>query len=142
MSRAQIRTHRLPNGGHAFTGVPRLVKILFLENHAVFARLVIRRFLSDHKITVVPSLAEARGILAAADFDFELVLSDYDLDDGKGAEFVRECRALYPSLPIIAVSSHDEGNATLLRAGASAVCGKMEFERIAETIHDLTGCGG
>ena len=120
------------------------VKILYLENHAVFARLVMRRFLSDHLITVVPTIAEAREIMAAPDFDsrFELVLSDYDLDDGKGAEFVRECRAAHPVLPIIAVSSHDEGNETLLRAGASAVCGKMEFERIGEIIADLTAPKG
>lgn len=70
-----------------------------------------------------------------------MVLCDYDLDDGKGDEFVRECRGSTrtgrPCLPIIAVSSHETGNAALVRAGASAVCSKMEFERIGGVIESL-----
>ena len=108
------------------------MKILYLENQAVFAEQVTRPFLGAHRVTVVPSLAAARGSLASGGFD--LVLSDYDLDDGKGEEFVRECRATHPLLPIIAVSSHELGNAALVAAGASAVCSKMEFDRIQKVI--------
>ena len=85
---------------------------------------------------MVPTLAAARQAMASEDFD--LVLSDYDLDDGKGDEFVRECRAAHPHLPIIAVSSHEAGSAALMTAGASAVCSKMEFQRITEVIRQLT----
>ncbi len=108
------------------------MNILYLENHAVFAEQVKRQFLGAHRVTVVPSLAAARSSLASCSFD--LVLSDYDLDDGKGEEFVRECRAAYPLVPIIAVSSHDAGNAALVAAGASAICGKIEFDRIQQVI--------
>jgi CheY-like chemotaxis protein len=69
--------------------------------------------------------------------NYDLVLSDYDLDDGKGEEFVRECREACPDVPVIAVSSHEAGNAALLRAGAAAVCGKMEFDRIEQGIANL-----
>lgn len=113
----------------------RAVNILYLENHAVFAQQVVQQFLSAHRVTVVPSLLAARSAIASGGFD--LVLSDYDLDDGKGEEFVRECRATQPRLPIIAVSSHDEGNAALVAAGASAVCGKMQFDRIQQVIGGL-----
>jgi DNA-binding response OmpR family regulator len=111
------------------------VNILYLENHAVFAAQVTREFLQDHRVTVVPSLAAARNALASG--GFELILSDYDLDDGKGEEFVRECRATHLGMPVIAVSSHEAGNAALVAAGASAVCSKMEFERIQQVIEDL-----
>lgn len=111
------------------------VNILYLENHAVFAEQVTRQFLASHRVTVVPSLSVARSTLASDSFD--LVLSDYDLDDGKGEEFVRECRLTHPRLPIIAVSSHEAGNAALVRAGASAVCSKMEFDRIQQVIGSL-----
>ena len=111
------------------------MNILYLENHAVFAEQVTRQFLAAHRVTVVPSLLAARSALASG--GFELVLSDYDLDDGKGEEFVRECHATHPHLPIIAVSSHDAGNAALVRAGASAVCSKMEFDRIQQVIGGL-----
>ena len=112
------------------------MRILYLENHAVFAHQVSRQFLYEHIVTTVPSLAEARRAFAGRSFD--LVLSDYDLDDGKGDEFVRECRAAFPHLPIVAVSSHEDGNAALLKAGASSACGKMEFDRIQEVIGSLT----
>jgi DNA-binding response OmpR family regulator len=115
------------------------VNILYLENHAVFAGQVTKQFLGAHQVTVVPSLAAARIALSSG--THELVLSDYDVDDGKGDEFVRECRAAHPRMPIIAVSSHDEGNATLVRAGASAICGKMEFDRIAEVIKGFENQG-
>jgi DNA-binding NarL/FixJ family response regulator len=108
------------------------MNILYLENHAVFAQQVTSQFLKSHRVSVTASLVAARQALASGSFD--LVLSDYDLDDGKGDEFVRECRAAYPRLPIIAVSSHEAGNAALMRAGASAVCSKMEFDRIKEVI--------
>ena len=111
------------------------VNILYLENHAVFAQQVIQQFLSAHCVTIVPSLSAARSALASGGFD--LVLSDYDLDDGKGEEFVRECRASHPQLPIVAVSSHEEGNAALVAAGASAVCSKMQFDRIQQVIGRL-----
>ena len=68
---------------------------------------------------------------------FDLILADYDLDDGKGEEFVRECRAAHPGLPIIAASSHEAGNTALVRAGASAVCSKMEFHHIEQVIGGL-----
>jgi len=111
------------------------VNILYVENHTVFAEQVILQFLASHCVTVVPSISAARSALAAGRFD--LVLSDYDLDDGKGEEFVRECRTAYPRLPIIAVSSHEAGNAALLRAGASAVCSKMDFDHIQQVIEGL-----
>ena len=111
------------------------MNILYLENHAVFADQVTRQFLAAHHVTVVPSLAAARSSLASGTYD--LVLSDFDLDDGKGEEFVRECRAALPHLPIIAVSSHEAGNEALVRAGASAVCSKMEFHHIQQVIGGL-----
>lgn len=111
------------------------MNILYLENHAVFAQQVTQQFLRAHRVTVVPSLAAARSALASGGFD--LVLSDYDLDDGKGETFVRECRTTHPRLPVIAVSSHEAGNAALVAAGASAVCSKMEFDRIQQVIGGL-----
>jgi DNA-binding response OmpR family regulator len=109
-----------------------MARILFVENHAVFANQVARAFLNDHEVTTVPGLSEARAVLAKGVVD--AVLVDYDLDDGKGAELVRELQSRRPRPFIVAVSSHDEGNAAMLAAGADAVCGKMEFSRIGSVI--------
>ena len=111
------------------------MNILFLENHAVFARQVTQQFLAAHFVTVVPSLAKARAALSNNHYD--LILSDFDLDDGKGDEFVRECRLDHPQLPVIAASAHEAGSQALLKAGAAAVCGKLKFDRIQQVIDSL-----
>jgi DNA-binding response OmpR family regulator len=108
------------------------MKILFVENHSVFAQQVITHILSAHQVTVVPSLSEARLSLAAKQFD--LLLVDYDLDDGKGEELVRELRTAGNKIRIVGVSAREEGNAALLHAGVDAICSKMEFDRIQELI--------
>ena len=112
------------------------MRILYIENHAIFAEQVCRQFLSAHAVKVVSSLAAARPLLAACNYD--LLIVDYDLDDGKGDEIVRTCRALHPQLKIVASSSHEMGNTALLNAGASAVCGKMNFDKIQSVIEGIT----
>jgi DNA-binding response OmpR family regulator len=112
------------------------MNILYVENHAVFADNVIKQFLPRHLVTVVPSLSAARQAIPRGTFDFLLV--DYDLDDGKGDELVRELRASGSQIVIIGVSSHDEGNEALVRAGATAVCAKTEFDHIQNVIDIIT----
>jgi two-component system OmpR family response regulator len=108
------------------------MKILFVENHSVFAKQVISSFLSAHEVTVLPSLAAARVSLGENHFD--AILIDYDLDDGKGAELVHELREHGSRLRIIGVSAHDRGNAALKQAGADAICSKMNFDHIQEIL--------
>lgn len=116
------------------------MQILYVENHARFARLTAQQFLAAHQVTVIASLAAARETLAHGSFD--AILVDYDLDDGKGDELVRELvRELQSELQselqgpaarpvLIAVSSHQAGNDALVSAGIDAVCSKMQFSNI------------
>jgi DNA-binding response OmpR family regulator len=108
------------------------MKILFVENHSIFAKQVIDCFLSTHKVTVVPTLAAARADLNMNQYDILLV--DYDLDDGKGEELIRELRNKNSKLRIIGVSAHERGNSALLDAGADVICSKMNFDRIQEIL--------
>ena len=112
------------------------MNILYVENHAVFADNVIRKHLSRHTVTIVPNLAAARGAFLRS--PHRVILIDCDLDDGKGDELIRELRAQGNRAIAIGVSSHEEGNAALLRAGASAVCSKMQFDQIQNVIDTLT----
>src|SRR2546423_15479388 len=105
-----------------------VVRLLWVENHDVFARMAGRQFLAGHDLTVVPSLALAREALAARTFD--AVLLDYDLDDGKGASLVEFIHQL-PTVPVVvATSAHEDGNGFLLAAGADAGCPKGRFAAI------------
>jgi DNA-binding response OmpR family regulator len=110
----------------------RIWKILYVENHPRFAVIVVRRFLAAHQVTLVPGLEEARAALARERFD--VVLLDYDLDDGKGVVLVEELRRQAGRPLLIAASSHAEGNERLLQAGVDAACGKMDFARIEELL--------
>src|SRR5438046_10223194 len=97
---------------------PRM-NILFVEAHAVFAATMTRQFLSKHSVTVVPGLCAAREALAGGVFDLLLVV--YDLDAGNGDKLVRELRDSGKPLVIIGVSSHEKGNAVLLKESAVAI---------------------
>jgi hypothetical protein len=61
-------------------------------------------------------------------------LVDFDLDDGKGEEFVEWARASGFVGRIIGVSSHEAGNDALLRAGADSICLKIHFSQIAKLL--------
>ncbi|NOS71374.1 MAG: response regulator [Verrucomicrobia bacterium] len=108
------------------------MKILFVENHAVFAQQVTTQFLGEHEVKIVPSLADAR--IQIGQTVYELILVDYDLDDGKGAELIRELRTAGHGVRIIGVSAREEGNKAMLEAGANAICSKMKFDHIREFI--------
>lgn len=111
------------------------MKILFVENNHIFAKIVIDEFLPKYDVTVV---SEIRKALAELDQKYyDIVLADYDLDDGKGTELVNKLRKRGSTLAIIAVSSHEHGNSALLKAGADAVCSKLEFRRIEAVIEKL-----
>jgi len=115
------------------------MQILYVENYAIFSRTVVRTFLRDHVVNVVPSLAAARSALAGGDFD--VVIVDYDLDDGKGDTLVAELVQGPPPRPrIVASSSNADGNAALRRAGADAVCPKTRIAKI-NTVLDGLGFG-
>src|SRR5262245_18333082 len=101
------------------------MRLLWVENHAVFVRLAGQRFLSAHTVTVAVSLAEARRLLAEQAFD--AILLDHDLDDGKGTELMPLIATLPHRPTVIAASAHDDGNAALLAAGADAICPKSRF---------------
>lgn len=111
------------------------MRILYVENHPVFARLIAGRLLSMHDVTIVPSLALAGEELENNRFD--VILIDYDLDDGKGAELVSDLQNQPQRPKIIAVSAHETGNTAMQTAGADAVCAKADIQTIDFVIKSL-----
>jgi CheY-like chemotaxis protein len=116
------------------------VRLLWVENHATFARVAGRQFLSAYDVTVVPTLAAAREALR--DAAFAAVLLDYDLDDGKGTELIGTVRQMQPPPVVVATSAKDAGNEALLAAGAQAACNKTRFAQIEAVLRQaLAGEG-
>lgn len=111
------------------------MRILFVENHDVFAATVVGEFLAEHDVVIVPTVDAAQAELEAGTYDAALV--DYDLDDQKGDELVRRLRAAGSKILVVAVSSHADGNDALVRAGADAICRKMDFASISRVLAAL-----
>ncbi len=112
------------------------MKILFIENHSTFAKIVVQMFLSDHQIKIVPSMKLALKELEL-NRDYKVALIDYDLDDCKGNKVALIIKQLYPNIKIIATSSHLKGNNLILKAGADATCPKMDFSNIQSVIKSV-----
>ena len=104
-------------------------RLLYVETRARFAQVVCREYLADADVTVVASMAEAERA-ATAGRDFDAILADYDLKDGTGTALVLSLRAKGVKAPIIAVAAHEFGNQSMLRAGANAICEKMNLEQV------------
>lgn len=112
----------------------RSITLLYLEDHEVFARGVKDLMLSEYEVMWVTHITEAKAQWIAAPCPFDVVLCDYDLPQGKGTEFVLWLRDQGERVPIIAVSSHEDGNEVLMSAGANAICSKMDIAQIAAHI--------
>ncbi|HEW98595.1 MAG: response regulator [Candidatus Parabeggiatoa sp. nov. 3] len=111
------------------------MNILFVENHVVFAKIVTETLLNQHTVTIVSTLSKAWALISQEDYD--VILVDFDLDDGKGDELVKKIRAQNWPVKIVAVSSHDRGNLALQKAGADAICGKLSFREIEAVIEQV-----
>ena len=112
------------------------MKILWVENNDRFVAVAIPVFLSEHEVTIQPSLSEARTALDQSAFD--VVMVDYDLDDGKGTDLLPALTALEVRPTIIAVSSHEMGNALLRAAGADTICPKARFAALKGILQAMT----
>jgi len=111
------------------------MKVLYVENNHSFIAAVKREFFRGFEVRVESTIKGAMSAFESENFD--LVLCDFDLDDGKGRVVVESIRKIDHEIPIIAVSSHAKGNDELLKAGANLQCPKMEFGRINAVIREV-----
>jgi DNA-binding response OmpR family regulator len=111
------------------------MKILFVENHSEFVAIAIREFFADASVRVAASVEQAKKEMATTTFD--VILVDYDLEDGKGTQVIEHARRKEENTPIIAISSHPFGNQRLLASGADAVCAKTHFRGIKKVLDKL-----
>lgn len=111
------------------------MQILFVDNHPELTTTVTRSFLANDDVVVEPTIAEAKAKVAESSFD--VILVDYELDDGKGDELVRWLLASRANSKIVGVSARDVGNEALLAAGAHAICPKLRFSQIQTVLRDV-----
>ncbi len=102
-----------------------------VENHSLFAITVVSEFLSEHEVDLRRMVWTAINTYPN---DYDAMLVDYDLGDGKGDRVVRWARGRGYTGRIIAISARAEGNEALLEAGADAVCNKLDFAQIGKLL--------
>ena len=114
-----------------------LLKWLTLTLLAYVAVLLMVRldWAAAAKGLVVPTIAEARAAFATT---YDVVLVDYDLDDGKGDALVSWIRDVAADQKLVAISSRDDGNERLRAAGADATCAKIDFAAIGWVLAELS----
>ena len=62
------------------------MRILLVENHETFARVVAGAFLRNHEVTIHTMVMDAQHEFDVGGFD--VVMVDYDLADFKGSELI------------------------------------------------------
>ena len=113
-------------------------RILLVDDHAV-VRFGIAQLINRQSDLVVCGEEEAasRALTAIEELKPDLVIADLSLRDSSGLELMRNIKAQYPRLPILAVSAHDESVYADLafRAGALGYLMKEEaLEKIPTAI--------
>ena len=111
------------------------MRILIVDDHDAFARVVIQQFLATHHVVLVATLSGARAELEAG--PFEAVLVDDEFADGGGEALVAELSRRRPEIRLVGISANAEGNARLRAAGAHASCEKKDFAQIGEVLASL-----
>lgn len=116
-------------------------RILLVDDHP-FMRMGLAQYLNAQPDMLVCAEAadprEAMHMVEASKPD--LVLSDLNLPGKGGLELIKDIRAMYPKLPILVLSMHDEPHYAprVLRAGARGYLMKSEpVARLASGIRDV-----
>ena len=113
-------------------------KILLVDDHPLL-RQGISQLIDQQTDLVTCAEAEDRaGALRVLErTQPDLAVVDLSLKEDRGLELIRDCKAMYPSLPILVLSMHDEQfyAERALRAGARGYIMKREAsEKVLEAI--------
>jgi DNA-binding NarL/FixJ family response regulator len=107
-------------------------KLLILDDHPMM-RHGLHQLISNEADLSVCAEAENAGqaLEAIAAEKPDLVLADISLPDKGGIEFIKDVQALYPQMPVLVISMHDESlyAERVLRAGGRGYIMKQEGGR-------------
>jgi DNA-binding NarL/FixJ family response regulator len=113
------------------TGRPRRT-ILIVDDHPIFREGLTQSINREQGLIVCGEAENASAALEAVQaFRPDLVIVDITLPGKSGLELIKDLRALFPTLAILAVSMHDESlyASRILRAGARGYVMKQESPR-------------
>lgn len=100
-----------------------MIRLLIVDDHPAITRgigLALSRYPEIRIVGVAATIAEARQIAAAEEFDVALL--DVGLPDGSGTDLAKQLRAVHPDVAIVIFSGDDSDDA-LLAAVQAGSCG-------------------
>jgi DNA-binding NarL/FixJ family response regulator len=118
------------------------IDVLVVDDHVTFAEALAMalRLEQDLAVRVAPGGAEAIDLAQVARPDVALV--DVEMPATDGIEVIRRLRELYPGLPIVVVSGHDDDltRARAIEAGAIGYLSKLTpIDEIPDAIRTAHG---
>jgi DNA-binding NarL/FixJ family response regulator len=119
----------------------RKTKIFIVDDHALMRRGLTDLVNGEDDLTVCGEAEDAPGALTGIDKTSpDLVIADMSLRGSSGIELIKNVKVLYPDLPILVLSMHDENiyAQRVLRAGAKAYVMKQDAaERVMQAIRKI-----
>lgn len=115
----------------SFQADPSQIRILLVDDHALFRRGLKALIETEPDLVVCAEAATHQAAVAAlATANSDLVIADLTLGRGNGLALIREIKRLFPDLPVLTLSMHDEASHAerALRAGARGYVSKQELD--------------
>jgi class 3 adenylate cyclase/ActR/RegA family two-component response regulator/GAF domain-containing protein len=114
--------------------MPNKQRVLIVDDDPIFRKLLERHFITSHwEPQSVAGIAE--GLAAYAKASFDLIVVDYQLDDGNGHDFVQGVRETDLDVPILVVSGAFDMEALtgFVREAIDDVLPKpIDFQKLSE----------
>jgi DNA-binding NarL/FixJ family response regulator len=110
------------------------IRVLLVDDHAVLAHSLARLLATEPDIMVTGvagSVAEAKSL---ANERVDVVLMDYALPDGTGADATRAIKARWPSSRIVMLTAIDDDDRTILESIQAGADGYLTKNRAVEDV--------
>ncbi|QSR88698.1 response regulator [Methylacidiphilum caldifontis] len=115
--------------------------VLVIDDHAILLEGIAQIISSDPSLKVIGMAQNAqKGFELVEKLKPDIVLVDISLPGKSGLELVKDIHAIYPEIPILVLSMHEESlfAERLLRAGAKGYLMKSEgADKLLHAIHKI-----
>jgi DNA-binding NarL/FixJ family response regulator len=104
-----------------------MIRILIADDHAIVRKGLAQLIRDEFPSAEIAEVGDAEELISkVSDKDWDIVVCDLSMPGRSGLDALRQIKQMYPSLPVLIMSMHDEDQYALrvLKAGASAYLGK------------------
>jgi DNA-binding NarL/FixJ family response regulator len=104
-----------------------MIRILIADDHAIVRKGLTQLIRDEFPSAEIAEVGDAEELISkVSDKDWDIVVCDLSMPGRSGLDALRQIKQMYPSLPVLIMSMHDEDQYALrvLKAGASAYLGK------------------